>query len=103
MTAMRSTPPCSTSTSIRRLPASMAFSTSSLTTLAGRSMTSPAAILLTRSGGRTAMELMRFPIKSYTISSVEEHVIQRYKSPEGAKSYNTKYDDELHKRLNNKV
>src|SRR6185436_740667 len=33
---------------------------------------------------------------------VEEHVIQRYKSREGATSYNTKYDDEAHKRLNNK-
>lgn len=34
---------------------------------------------------------------------MEEHVIQKYKSREGATSYNTKYDEELHKRLNNKV
>src|SRR5579862_5405422 len=35
----------------RRAPASIAFSTSSLTTEAGRSTTSPAAIWLARSGG----------------------------------------------------
>ena len=43
--------PCSTATSIRVAPASTAFSISSLTTLAGRSITSPAAILLTTLGG----------------------------------------------------
>lgn len=31
---------------------------------------------------------------------MEEHVIARYKSHEGAKSYNTKYDREWHKRVN---
>ncbi len=40
-------PPPSVSTSMRRAPASSAFSTSSLTTLAGRSTTSPAAMRLT--------------------------------------------------------
>jgi hypothetical protein len=50
-TRIRSVPPCSISTSMRRLPASTAFSSNSLTTLAGRSMTSPAAILLTTSAG----------------------------------------------------
>src|SRR5262249_34373126 len=50
-TRIRSAPPCSASTSMRVLPASMAFSSSSLTTLAGRSMTSPAAIWLTTTGG----------------------------------------------------
>src|SRR5262249_32110456 len=50
-TRMTSVPPCSTSMSMRALPASTEFSSSSLTTLAGRSMTSPAAILLTTSGG----------------------------------------------------
>src|SRR4029450_629582 len=40
-----------TATSMRREPASIAFSISSLTTLAGRSTTSPAAMRLTRSGG----------------------------------------------------
>ena len=54
-TRISSTPPCSTSTSTRRAPASMAFSRSSLRTLAGRSMTSPAAILLTTSGGSWRM------------------------------------------------
>ena len=38
-------------TTIRRALASMAFSTSSLTTLAGRSTTSPAAMRLIRSSG----------------------------------------------------
>jgi hypothetical protein len=43
-TRMRERPPPSVSTSIREAPASRAFSTSSLTTEAGRSITSPAAI-----------------------------------------------------------
>ncbi len=45
-------PPPSSSSSMRVLPASMAFSTSSLTTEAGRSTTSPAAIWLARRGLR---------------------------------------------------
>ena len=44
-------PPPSISTCTPRAPASSAFSTSSFTTDAGRSTTSPAAILLTRSSG----------------------------------------------------
>ena len=40
------------------LSASSAFSTSSLTTEAGRSTTSPAAILFTRCSGRRRMRLM---------------------------------------------
>ncbi len=40
---------------MRDAPASMAFSTSSLTALAGRSTTSPAAMRLTVSGGRRRM------------------------------------------------
>ena len=43
----RSLPPRSTLTSTRVAPASMLFSSSSLTTLAGRSTTSPAAIWFT--------------------------------------------------------
>src|SRR5262249_21189206 len=46
-----SVPPASRSMSMRRLPASTEFSSSSLTTEAGRSITSPAAILVTTSGG----------------------------------------------------
>src|SRR6266511_1104101 len=57
-TRIRSMPPCSTSTSRRVLPASMAFSSNSLTTLAGRSMTSPAAILVTTDGVSCRMRLM---------------------------------------------
>ncbi len=44
---IRSEPPAVTETSILVAPASTAFSINSLTTLAGRSMTSPAAILFT--------------------------------------------------------
>src|SRR5205814_8834910 len=44
----------------RRAPASIAFSTSSLTTDAGRSTTSPAAIWFARSAGRRVI----FPIKA---------------------------------------
>ncbi len=43
-TRIKPKPPRSSSTSMRRAPASSAFSTSSLTTEAGRSITSPAAI-----------------------------------------------------------
>ena len=49
-TRISSPPPCSTVTSIRRAPASTEFSSSSLSTLAGRSITSPAAILFTTLG-----------------------------------------------------
>ena len=49
-TRTSSMPPCPTVTSIRVAPASTAFSSSSFTTLAGRSITSPAAILLTTLG-----------------------------------------------------
>src|SRR6185312_9632523 len=47
VTRIRRRPPPSVSTSMRFAPASSAFSTSSLTTLAGRSTTSPAAMRLT--------------------------------------------------------
>ena len=50
-TRIRSFPPRSTATSMRVAPASSAFSSSSLTTLAGRSTTSPAAIWLMTDAG----------------------------------------------------
>ena len=50
-TRIRSRPPRSTVSSTREAPASIAFSSSSLTTLAGRSTTSPAAIWLMTDGG----------------------------------------------------
>ncbi len=50
-------PPSSIDTSTREAPESRAFSTSSLTTLAGRSITSPAAILLTRCAGSFAIAI----------------------------------------------
>ena len=49
-TTMRERPPSERSTVIRSASASIAFSINSLQTLAGRSMTSPAAILLDTSG-----------------------------------------------------
>src|SRR5580693_8723702 len=54
-TWIRLLPPSCSSTSIRLAPASMLFSTSSLTAAAGRSITSPAAIRLTKVGGSSRM------------------------------------------------
>src|SRR5687768_11004961 len=64
ITRISDRPPSSISTVIRCAPASRAFSTSSLTTLAGRSMTSPAAMRLTRSGGSCWM-VRRITCTSY--------------------------------------
>ena len=58
-TRIISSPPWATATSIRVAPASTAFSISSLTTLAGRSITSPAAILLTSDWGKRWMGTRR--------------------------------------------
>jgi hypothetical protein len=55
VTRISSTPPPSSSISTRVAPASMAFSRTSLTTDAGRSITSPAAIWLTKSVGSGRM------------------------------------------------
>ena len=55
VTAISARPPPLSSTAIRVAPASIAFSTSSLTADAGRSITSPAAIRLTTPGGRGRM------------------------------------------------
>src|SRR5437016_333949 len=51
-------PPTSTSTRMVLAPASMAFSSSSFTTDAGRSTTSPAAILFATASGNMRMRLM---------------------------------------------
>ena len=51
VTQMPSRPPSSRRTSMDPAPASMAFSTSSLTAAPGRSMTSPAAMRLIKSSG----------------------------------------------------
>ena len=58
-TETRRRPPATTDTSMRPAPASSAFSTSSLTTDAGRSTTSPAAILFATSSGRILMRGIR--------------------------------------------
>ena len=55
VTSMRSMPPPASATPIRVAPASSAFSTSSFTAAAGRSITSPAAMRLTVCGGRMRM------------------------------------------------
>ena len=57
-TWIRLRPPSLRVTSMRRAPASMAFSTSSFTAEAGRSITSPAAMRLTISGGRSRMAMI---------------------------------------------
>src|ERR1700752_3559043 len=54
----------------RRAPASTAFSTSSLTTEAGRSTTSPAAICFARSGGR---RLILPPLNPAAIPNRRKH------------------------------
>ena len=59
-TRISSLPPCSTDTSIRVAPASTEFSSSSFTTLAGRSITSPAAILLTTLGDSWRISVTEF-------------------------------------------
>ena len=58
VTCMSRWPPCSAATRIRVAPASMEFSTSSLTTDAGRSTTSPAAIRPATSADNTRMMLI---------------------------------------------
>jgi hypothetical protein len=55
LTTMRRTPPSSMRSVIRPAPASIALSSSSRTTEAGRSTTSPAAIWLTRRSGSSAI------------------------------------------------
>src|SRR6476469_2809509 len=57
VTWMMLKPPPLATTSMRAAPASMAFSISSLTTLAGRSTTSPAAMRLMRFGGSWRMAI----------------------------------------------
>ena len=54
VTSIRSSPPCAKPTAIRVAPASIAFSTSSLSAEAGRSTTSPAAMRLTSVFGQAA-------------------------------------------------
>jgi len=58
-TAISPWPPSLNVTSIREASASIAFSTNSLTPAAGRSMTSPAAMRLTRTGGRRRIAIAR--------------------------------------------
>src|SRR6188768_2191950 len=63
-------PPSSTWMAMRLAPASIAFSTSSLTTDAGRSTTSPAAIWFARSAGRSEMRPTSDPAP---LAEVGEH------------------------------
>src|SRR2546426_12783344 len=57
----------------RRAPASMAFSTSSLTTDAGRSTTSPAAIWFARSGGRRLILPIALRSDPAPAAEIQEH------------------------------
>src|SRR5262245_46743977 len=61
LTRISRRPPPSVSTSTRRAPASSAFSTSSFTTLAGRSTTSPAAMRLTMASDSWRTGIVRAP------------------------------------------
>ena len=64
---IRDLPPSTILISILLAPASMAFSTSSLTTLAGRSTTSPAAMRLTVSSG-SSLIVNGVPFRVYEIT-----------------------------------
>src|SRR5882762_3548290 len=70
-TRMSCLPPASISTVTVEAPASSAFSTSSLTTDAGRSTTSPAAILLTRSSGSRSITVIGTSSGSYPLLAAE--------------------------------
>ena len=61
VTWMSLRPPSCTCTVMRVAPASIEFSINSLTTEAGRSTTSPAAMRLAVSAGRMRMMLMAVP------------------------------------------
>src|SRR6187402_2045914 len=69
---MSDRPPPETTTSICVDPASMAFSTSSLTTLAGRSITSPAAMRLTVSGDSCLIATLACPPFEKRLSAFRE-------------------------------
>src|SRR5690606_4289873 len=56
-TSMRAIPPSASRTEIRFAPASIAFSTSSLSAAAGLSTTSPAAIRFTSFSGRRRIDM----------------------------------------------
>ena len=76
-----SSPPCSTETSIRVAPASTAFSINSLTTLAGRSITSPAAILFTTESGTDTRLLSMLDIDMVIVGT---RLIEQVDRGEGA-------------------
>src|SRR5437764_1250966 len=65
-TSISSSPPAWSRTVIWLAPASSAFSTSSLSALAGRSTTSPAAIRLISSGGSLLIDMLRVLTQSET-------------------------------------
>src|SRR4029453_6973551 len=73
-TVMRSMPPPRRLTSTWRAPASSAFSTSSFTTDAGRSITSPAAICPCTTGGGMAT----FPTRHVSGSEDEARILPRH-------------------------
>src|SRR3954471_21147799 len=70
-TRRRRRPPASTSTSMRRAPASIEFSTNSFATDAGRSTTSPAAIWFATWSERTRI----FDMGSLNASEIDDEVV----------------------------
>ena len=73
-------PPRSSSTSMREAPASREFSTSSLITEAGRSITSPAAIWLMSSSLRTWMDTghLAHPLRALPFSHSAPRALRDY-------------------------
>ena len=84
VTSISALPPRSTATSTRRAPASSALSSSSRTSEAGRSITSPAAILPLISGGRRRMLTCGAPAAARTAPSGRPAArVARGPAPEG--------------------
>ena len=69
VTRISDSPPDAVTTSTSPAPASSAFSTSSLTTLAGRSTTSPAAMRLIVSGDSWRMRMRPFSLRRQEASA----------------------------------
>ena len=67
-------PPSRIIISILVAPASMEFSTNSLTALAGRSITSPAAILLIRPFGNRLIRYLSTASETALVDSIQYHI-----------------------------
>ena len=87
-TEIRAAPPSRSSTVTVPASASSAFSTSSFTAAAGRSTTSPAAILLTRCSGRTRIRVMAVRARARTDRGVSAPAVAdpRMAAPSGSRA-----------------